>query len=70
MPIILGYSWIGLLNMILLQWSFWRLQLTIDKKTGIVTGIRMIGPIMPLTGWWSKYVYLTDAARRRRNEAR
>ena len=66
-PIAWGYSWLGLLNMILLQWTLWRLQLTIDKQTGVVSRWAMVGPILPLSGWWSGYVYLTEAARRRRN---
>jgi hypothetical protein len=57
-PILFGYSWIGILNILLLQWFFVRLQATADKDMNI-TKFEIIGPIVPMTGWWSKYVWLS-----------
>ena len=45
---ILGYSWIGILNMLFLQWFFIRLELNVNN--GIVTQFNIIFPIIPLTG--------------------
>lgn len=55
-PVFRGYSWLGILNMLLLQWFFIRLQLTCDK--GEIVSWKIIGPVVPLTGWWSKYIFL------------
>ena len=55
-PILLGYSWLGILNMSLLQWFFIRLQATADN--GQIVKFNVIGPIVPLTGWWSRYIWL------------
>jgi len=55
---ILGYSWIGWLNIILLQWLFIRLQVNIDNDTNEIVKFRIIGPIFPLTGWNSPYTWV------------
>lgn len=44
----LGYTWVGWLNIVVLQWFFVRLGYG-DKWT-ILKGI------VPLTGWWSDYI--------------
>jgi hypothetical protein len=55
-PIFRGYSWLGILNMLVIQWFFIRLQLTCDG--GVIVGWKLIGFIVPLTGWWSPYIWL------------
>jgi hypothetical protein len=53
-PILFGYSWLGIINMVIIQWLFIRLQATCDK--GQIVRFDFIGPIVPLTGWWGPYV--------------
>jgi hypothetical protein len=55
-PILFGYSWLGILNMAILQWLFIRLQATVEN--GQIVKFKVIGPVVPLTGWWSPYVFL------------
>jgi hypothetical protein len=62
-PIMLGYSWIGLLNLVLLQWLFVRVQATVDTTSGEITKFKIIGPIVPMTGWWSKYIWLKKSSK-------
>ncbi len=57
-PIFFGYSWVGLLNQILLQWFFIRLQCTANGNNEIIR-YQIMGFVLPLTGWWSDYVWLT-----------
>jgi len=49
-------SWLGLLNFFVLQWLLFRLQETVDVDDGKHLSWDVIGPIVPLTGWWSSYV--------------
>lgn len=53
----LNTSWLGLLNRILLQWFFIRLQASIDVYPEI-TGFQLIGFIIPTTGWSTGYKYV------------
>lgn len=49
-----GYTWVGLLNQVLLQWFFIRLQVTVkDKNDMTINGWGVIGFMLPLTGWWA-----------------
>jgi hypothetical protein len=57
-PIFLGYSWVGWLNLLLLQWLFIRLQVSVDTDTGEIVRYQVIGFFLPMTGWWSNYVWL------------
>ena len=53
-------TWLGYLNFGVLQWLFIRLERTVDcndHSKHIAWGI--IGPIIPLTGWWNRYIWLT-----------
>lgn len=50
-----GYSWLGLLNVCLLQWLFVRLEGEVNSS-GVVLAFNVIGPIVPLTGWTFGYV--------------
>ena len=54
---ILGYSWVGIINIVILQWMFVRLRVTTDSAENI-RKLDIIGPILPLTGWRSDYVWL------------
>jgi hypothetical protein len=51
-------TWLGLLNFLVLQWFFIRLQETVDEKTEAHERWDIIGPIVPLTGWWNRYWYV------------
>jgi hypothetical protein len=48
-----GWSWLGVLNFLLLQWLFVRLEGIVEDGD---MRLHFIGPIVPLTGWWSNYV--------------
>lgn len=49
----LGYTWVGWLNIVLLQWFWLRLQGSIDNDRP--TQWQIITPVAPLTGWRSNY---------------
>lgn len=51
---VLGFSWVGWLNFLVLQWLCVRLQGEVDLDDG-ATKWAFIGPVLPLTGWWSRY---------------
>ena len=50
-------SALGALNFLVLQWLFVRLQETVSDD-GAHERWDIIGLIVPLTGWWSRYVYV------------
>lgn len=52
----LNTSWVGLLNRILLQWFFVRLQMNIINSD--IDGFQLIGFIIPTTGWTTDYKYV------------
>ncbi len=54
--IILGYSWIGILNQLIFQWFFIRLNAYIDSNTQDIVGLGIVFPVIPLTGWWGRYI--------------
>jgi hypothetical protein len=49
-----GSSWIGWLNIIVMQWLFVRL-FYIQEDNGQISGYGILFPIFPLTGWWNGY---------------
>lgn len=53
-----GLSWVGWLNVLILQWFFVRLQGAFDEHEDGTTATywALILPVIPLTGWWSNYV--------------
>jgi hypothetical protein len=51
-------SWVGWLNMILIQWFFIRIAYHIDEEGGRKYDFFIIGLVIPLTGWWSDYIKL------------
>jgi len=53
-----GYTWVGWLNIIVLQWLFVRLYYA-ESDSGSVENYGIIFPIVPLTGWWSDYLPLS-----------
>jgi hypothetical protein len=55
MKTILGNSWVGWLNIIILQWFFVRLFYQL-KDNGEILGYGLLLPVVPLTGWWNDYV--------------
>jgi hypothetical protein len=46
---------LGLFNFFIVQWFFIRLQQSVDKDTGEHIEWSILGPVWPLTGWWSDY---------------
>lgn len=54
MKTLFGYSWVGWLNIIVLQWFFTRLYYSVNDQGG-VEYYGLYFPIVPLTGWWSDY---------------
>ena len=58
-PRLFGYSWLGFLNLLIVQWFFVRIQACVDTDDhGHIFELELIGFILPLTGWWGKYVRL------------
>lgn len=51
-------SWLGWLNFFLLQWFFLRLQEVLEDDGKTHVRWQVVTGIVPLTGWWSNYVYL------------
>lgn len=56
-------SSLGLLNFLILQWTGFRLALTIERiqpSSSRACVLRcywaILGPVVPLTGWWGRYV--------------
>lgn len=47
------------LNVLLFQWLFVRFYATVDEKTGAVSTVGFFGGVVPLTGWWGDYRYIT-----------
>jgi len=47
-------TWLGYLNFVVLQWFFVRYARVTDDR-GETVGFRWLGPILPLSGWWSDY---------------
>ena len=39
-----------------LQWIFIRLERTININSHATESLSIIGPILPLTGWWQGYL--------------
>jgi hypothetical protein len=50
----LGFTWVGWLNILLVQWFCARLQGCIDDEDGKTTWF-IITPVAPLTGWKTNY---------------
>jgi hypothetical protein len=50
-------SWLKALNFFVLQWFFFRLARMIDEE-GRTIRYLILGPVLPLTGWWSCYIWL------------
>jgi len=44
--------------MIYFQWFCVRLAKIVNTETGNVEGYTFIGPVLPLTGWNSKYIWI------------
>lgn len=58
---ILGWSWLGVVNFLIVQWFFVRIEA--DAETPIVPGestmtLHWKPRVVPLTGWWSDYRYV------------
>jgi hypothetical protein len=51
------HTWLGWLNLLLVQWSFFRIARRVDLK-GKQTGWSILGPVLPMTGWGSPYVWI------------
>ncbi len=52
---VLGWSWLGVVNFLIIQWFFVRLEGVSDSKESTEMELGIRGWIMPLTGWWNKY---------------
>lgn len=62
-----NWSWLGYLNFFILQWFFVRLARVreVHQKTESFymledQGWKFIRWIVPLTGWWSDYIYISE----------
>jgi len=58
---IFGWSWLGVVNFLIVQWFFVRIEATVE--TPVVPGksemtLAWKTPVVPLTGWWSDYKYV------------
>jgi hypothetical protein len=53
-------TWLAYLNFIILQWFFIRISRTGEIKDDrfIQTGWGLVKFVLPLTGWWSNYIYI------------
>jgi hypothetical protein len=55
---LLGLTWCGWLNVLVLQWLGLRLAYSIERAdSATVTEWRLMRWIVPLTGWWHPYRY-------------
>lgn len=61
---IFGWSWLGILNFFVLQWLFFRLEgitlpLEFDKNRKVIFRMKLglLFIVLPLTGWWSDYIF-------------
>ena len=52
-----GESWVGWLNILILQWFFIRLAYSINLNNQH-TKYLILKWIVPTTGWWSDYKYI------------
>jgi hypothetical protein len=50
------HSW---LNFLIFQWTCFRLLPKYNIETNELLGWGFLGPILPLTGWWSKFIFIT-----------
>lgn len=50
------FSILALLNMVLLQWLFLRLNVARRTETEQVCGVGVLFPVLPLTGWSSRFI--------------
>lgn len=50
-----GMTKLGAFNFLIAQWSFFRLGKEVTKD-GEFMRWTVIGPVIPLTGWWSPYI--------------
>lgn len=46
---------LGALNFVVVQWTFFRLA-KVYAVDGSFIRWKILGPVVPLTGWWSKYI--------------
>lgn len=51
---IYGWSWLGVVNFLLFQWLFVRLQGSFENNSDNMKLSWLVG-VVPLTGWWSRY---------------
>lgn len=53
----LGLSWIGWLNVLIIQWFFIRICYVLGDD-GKPKSIGFLGMVIPLTGWYSDFAYV------------
>jgi hypothetical protein len=53
---------LGLLNFCLLQWFCFRLARVVDVETGRRISFALLGWPLPLTGWWTPYIFIGGRA--------
>jgi len=61
---VLGLTWVGWLNFLLLQWVGLRLCGVFDGGSAAWVGWSYYWPVLPLSGWWTDYVPATAVRRR------
>ena len=48
------FTWVGWINFLILQWLFVRIVGRFNER-GQFAGWGLLGPVLPLTGWWGYY---------------
>ena len=51
---------LGWLNFLVLQWFTLRVTAAADKDRTVITRWGMLFGIIPLTGWWSPFIFFDD----------
>lgn len=51
-------TWVGWLNFIVCQWFLFRLAYRVDPETNRKYDFSMELPILPLTGWVTRYIVI------------
>ncbi len=67
-PLIGNKSWLGLLNIILLQWFFIRLEAEVDNaQDRNILSLNILAFVVPVTGWRTTGQYIFVGPMRRWN---
>ncbi len=56
-PFINGYSLMGIINLLWVQWFFVRIEATVSDSCECFS-IGLMGFVLPWSGWWNRYIKL------------